>query len=161
MDPVQFVDPLGCTSLVIHNGPVPDNPFGHGALAIDNAGVISFGTGDDKGISLKDYFKKMQPRRDSVIWLIHTTPEEEKCMKEEVNKIRESKEGLGIAYNNCFSRTNEIFEKCGMKNPQVNTNTPLSLQVLGEIYGSKRVFIPKGNFQTLPNSLENFKNLEK
>ena len=61
LNPVQFIDPLGCDSLIIHNGPVPDNPFGHGALAIDNSGVISFGTGDDKGISLQDYFKKCNP----------------------------------------------------------------------------------------------------
>jgi len=161
LNPVQNVDPLGCTSLVIHNGPVPDNPFGHGALAIDNEGVISFGTGDDKGISLKDYFKKMQPRRDSVIWLIHTTPEEESCMKYEIKKIRDAKKGLGIGYNNCFSRTNEIFENCGMKNPQLNTNTPFSLQVLGEMYGSKRMFIPKDNFQSLPAALDNFKDLSK
>jgi hypothetical protein len=104
---------------------------------------------------------KMQPRRDSVIWLIHTTPEEEDCMRETVNKIRESKQGLGIAYNNCFSMTNEIFENCGMRNPQLNTNTPLSLQVLGEFYGSKRIFIPKGDFQHLPESLKNFRDLVK
>lgn len=82
-------------------------------------------------------------------------------MKYEIKKIRDAKKGLGIGYNNCFSRTNEIFENCGMKNPQLNTNTPFSLQVLGEMYGSKRMFIPKGNFQSLPAALDNFKDLSK
>ncbi|GJL38533.1 hypothetical protein TUM17576_53530 [Enterobacter hormaechei] len=49
---------------------------------------------------------------------------------------------------------NEIFENCGMKNPQLNTNTPLNLQVLDEFYGSKIIFIPKGDFQHLPESLK-------
>lgn len=82
-------------------------------------------------------------------------------MKEEVDKIREDREKLGIIYNNCFSRTNDVFEKCGMNNPQLNTNTPLSLQVLGELYGSQRIFMPKGDFQTLPATLESFKDLKK
>ena len=161
LNPLQFIDPLGYSSLIIHNGPVPDNPFGHGALAIDNVGVISFGTGDEKGISLRNYLKKMQPRRDSVIWIVNTTPEEEACMKEEANKIRESKQGLGIAYNNCFSRTNAIFAKCGMTNPHLNTNTPISLQVLGEFYGSERIFIQKGEFQGLPERFINFRDLNE
>ncbi len=32
LNPVIEIDPLGLTSIIIGNGPVPDNPFGHAAL---------------------------------------------------------------------------------------------------------------------------------
>lgn len=62
LNPVTERDPLGFTSIIIGNGPVPDNPFGHAALATTRDSVISFGTGDSIGTtSLDSYFNKMQP----------------------------------------------------------------------------------------------------
>lgn len=52
--------------MIIGNGPVPDNPFGHAAAA-NRYGLMSSGTGDEMGASVSDYFKKMQPRRDTWI----------------------------------------------------------------------------------------------
>ncbi|HBK1155537.1 TPA: RHS repeat protein, partial [Escherichia coli] len=62
----QHVDPLGLSTMIIGNGPVPDNPFGHAAAA-NRYGLMSSGTGDEMGASVSDYFKKMQPRRDTWI----------------------------------------------------------------------------------------------
>ncbi len=64
LNPVQHVDPLGLSTMIIGNGPVPDNPFGHAAAA-NRYGLMSSGTGDEMGASVSDYFKKMQPRRDT------------------------------------------------------------------------------------------------
>ena len=66
LNPVQHVDPLGLSTMIIGNGPVPDNPFGHAAAA-NRYGLMSSGTGDEMGASVSDYFKKMQPRRDTWI----------------------------------------------------------------------------------------------
>nr|WP_279205426.1 hypothetical protein [Obesumbacterium proteus] len=43
--------------MIIGNGPVPDNPFGHGAAA-NRYGLMSSGTGDKVGSSVTDYLKK-------------------------------------------------------------------------------------------------------
>lgn len=107
--------------MIIGNGPVPDNPFCHGAAA-NRYGLMSSGTGDKVGSSVTDYFKKMQPRRDSWIWIVDTTDEQEKCM---INKAKDIEKAL----DNCFSRTNQIFEACGYSNPVMNTNSPTSIQV--------------------------------
>ena len=151
LDPIINIDPLGLTSIIIGNGPVPDNPFGHAALATTRDGVISFGTGDSIGTtSLNTYFNKMQPRRDSWIWIVDTTSEEEKCM---FNKAKEMDKNQGLLFDNCYSRTNAIFEACGFINPHMNTNSPASLQVLGGLYGSHNIIIPKGDFLGLPPEL--------
>ena len=154
LNPVIEIDPLGLTSIIIGNGPVPDNPFGHAALATTRDGVMSFGTGDSIGTtSLNSYFNKMQPRRDSWIWVVDTTSEEEECM---FNKAKEMDRHQGLFVDNCYSRTNAIFEACGFINPHMNTNSPVSLQVLGGLYGSQHIMIPKGNFLSLPPELNGF-----
>jgi RHS repeat-associated protein len=154
LNPIQEGDPLGLKTAIIGNGPVSDNPFGHGALAIEGFGVISYGTGDYAGKPLADYFQKMQPRRDSWIWIVDTTPEQEQCMINEAKNITKNQGELGIAIDNCFSRTNQIFDKCGYSNPVLYTNMPESIPVLGELYGSGRVTMPKGPFTELPPSLQ-------
>lgn len=142
---------MGFTSIIIGNGPVPDNPFGHAALATTRNGVISFGTGDSLGTtSLNSYFSKMQPRRDSWVWVVDTTSEEEECM---FNKAKEMGKNQGLFFDNCYSRTNAIFEACGFTNPHMNTNSPASLQVLGGLYGTQHIMIPKGDFLGLPPEL--------
>ncbi|HBZ9184132.1 TPA: RHS repeat protein, partial [Citrobacter farmeri] len=150
-NPISWIDPLGFTSIIIGNGPVPDNPFGHAALATTRNGVISFGTGDSLGTtSLNSYFSKMQPRRDSWVWVVDTTSEEEECM---FNKAKEMGKNQGLFFDNCYSRTNAIFEACGFTNPHMNTNSPASLQVLGGLYGTQHIMIPKGDFLGLPPEL--------
>lgn len=62
LNPVQHVDPLGLSTMIIGNGPVPDNPFGHAAAA-NRYGLMSSGTGDEMGASVSDYFKRCNPQR--------------------------------------------------------------------------------------------------
>ncbi|EFN8165852.1 RHS repeat protein, partial [Escherichia coli] len=54
-------------------------------------------------------------------------------------------------------RTNMIFEACGFSNPSMNTNAPISLQVLGELYGYQRYFMPKGPFTGFPFEFQEVK----
>ena len=43
----------------------------------------------------------------------------------------------------------------------MNTNSPASLQVLGRLYGSNNIMIPKGKFLGLPPELNIFNGGEK
>ncbi|WP_338301377.1 RHS repeat-associated core domain-containing protein [Escherichia coli] len=160
LNPVQHVDPLGLSTMIIGNGPVPDNPFGHAAAA-NRYGLMSSGTGDEMGASVSDYFKKMQPRRDTWIWIIDTTDEEEQCMMNKAIDLNKKLKTINLGplpvANNCFSRTNMIFEACGFSNPSMNTNAPISLQVLGELYGYQRYFMPKGPFTGFPFEFQEVK----
>ncbi|MBA3109884.1 RHS repeat-associated core domain-containing protein, partial [Salmonella enterica] len=160
LDPITDIDPLGLSTMIIGNGPVPDNPFGHAAAA-NRYGLMSSGTKDAMGSSISDYFKKMQPRRDTWIWIIDTTDEEEKCMMDKAKDIDKNLKTINIGplpiANNCFSRTNMIFEACGFSNPSMNINSPLSIQVLGELYGSQRYVIPKGPFTEFPFEFQEIK----
>ncbi|VEA62816.1 protein RhsA [Salmonella enterica subsp. salamae] len=160
LNPVQHVDPLGLSTMIIGNGPVPDNPFGHAAAA-NRYGLMSSGTGDEMGASVSDYFKKMQPRRDTWIWIIDTTDEEEQCMMNKAIDLNKNLKTISLGplpiANNCFSRTNMIFEACGFSNPSMNTNTPISLQVLGELYGSQKYIMPKGPFTGFPFEFQEVK----
>ncbi|WP_396017041.1 RHS element core protein, partial [Escherichia coli] len=160
LNPVQHVDPLGLSTMIIGNGPVPDNPFGHAAAA-NRYGLMSSGTGDEMGASVSDYFKKMQPRRDTWIWIIDTTDEEEQCMMNKAIDLNKKLKTINLGplpvANNCFSRTNMIFEACGFNNPSMNTNAPISLQVLGEFYGYQRYIMPKGPFTGFPFKFQEVK----
>ncbi|WP_097433174.1 RHS repeat-associated core domain-containing protein [Escherichia coli] len=160
LNPVQHVDPLGLSNMIIGNGPVPDNPFGHAAAA-NRYGLMSSGTGDEMGASVSDYFKKMQPRRDTWIWIIDTTDEEEQCMMNKAIDLNKKLKTINLGplpvLNNCFSRTNMIFEACGFNNPSMNTNAPISLQVLGELYGYQRYIMPKGPFTGFPFEFQEVK----
>ncbi|GDD70739.1 type IV secretion protein Rhs [Escherichia coli] len=160
LNPVQHVDPLGLSTMIIGNGPVPDNPFGHAAAA-NRYGLMSSGTGDEMGASVSDYFKKMQPRRDTWIWIIDTTDEEEQCMMNKAIDLNKKLKTINLGplpvLNNCFSRTNMIFEACGFNNPSMNTNAPISLQVLGELYGYQRYIMPKGPFTGFPFEFQEVK----
>ena len=157
---MQHGDPLGLSTMIIGNGPVPDNPFGHAAAA-NRYGLMSSGTGDEMGASVSDYFKKMQPRRDTWIWIIDTTDEEEQCMMNKAIDLNKKLKTINLGplpvANNCFSRTNMIFEACGFSNPSMNTNAPISLQVLGELYGYQRYFMPKGPFTGFPFEFQEVK----
>lgn len=50
-----------------------------------------------------------------------------------------------------------IFEACGFNNPSMNTNAPISLQVLGELYGYQRYIMPKGPFTGFPFEFQEVK----
>ncbi|MCW3208777.1 RHS repeat-associated core domain-containing protein, partial [Escherichia coli] len=100
LNPVQHVDPLGLSTMIIGNGPVPDNPFGHAAAA-NRYGLMSSGTGDEMGASVSDYFKKMQPRRDTWIWIIDTTDEEEQCMMNKAIDLNKKLKTINLGTSSC------------------------------------------------------------
>ncbi len=55
------------------------------------------------------------------IWIIDTTDEEEQCMMNKAIDLNKKLKTINLGplpvANNCFSRTNMIFEACGFSNP--------------------------------------------
>ena len=76
---LRFIDPKGLDISVIENGATDGNPIGHTAIAITGAGVYSFGNTTAAGSSLKEYALRESPRRNSKIYIVKTTPEQDKA----------------------------------------------------------------------------------
>jgi RHS repeat-associated protein len=98
-DPISSADPEGLYTLVIDNGPTGllSNPFGHSAIATTGSGVYSFGNnpnganGNYMGTSLTDYLAAQAQRRDTTVFILDTTPDQERrivdYLKSETSKV--------------------------------------------------------------------------
>src|SRR5438105_2717928 len=89
---INTVDPYGLLTAVIIGLPTSGNPFGHAAIATTASGVISFGTGTEFGSNLTDYLNKQATYRGSKVYILNTTPEQEK----EINAYLLTKKGKPI-----------------------------------------------------------------
>jgi hypothetical protein len=80
-NPVNYLDPFGLDIMVIENYQTitygGDNPVGHTAIAITGEGVYSFGNNTPAGSSVRGYLLKQAQKRDSMIFIIKTTPEQD------------------------------------------------------------------------------------
>ena len=76
-NPIGFVDPLGLDTAVVVGGPTSGNPFGHVAVGFTGQGVYSYGTNTPLGGSLTDYLKNQSTYRDSTVYILDTTAEQE------------------------------------------------------------------------------------
>ncbi|MGU0016466.1 hypothetical protein ACVXG9_18190, partial [Escherichia coli] len=107
---MQHVEPLGLSTMIIGNGPVPDNPFGHAAAA-NRYGLMSRELGMRwKPLSLI-ILKRCNPQ-NTWIWIIDTTDEEEQCMMNKAIDLNKKLKTINLGplpvANNCFSRTNKV-----------------------------------------------------
>ncbi len=168
--PMNFRDPSGMDIAVIENGPTRGNPFGHTAIAITGEGVYSFGNGWFPGKSLEDYLLREAPRRDTVVYIIHTTPAQDAVALAYLkNKIGTPLRG--VLKDNCSTRSNNALDAAGIPRlgpqiPGLGENLPIDLlDELGITPGSAGaraaaagatpVPIPKGT-TTIPGSLNQF-----
>jgi hypothetical protein len=121
-DPINEIDPLGLLTAIIIGGASPPsrghpsgNPFGHASIAITGSGVYSFGTLTDAGSSLTDFLNRQAAYRDSVVYILDTTPEQEKVildyLKSKLNKRLERYP------DNCAHRTSEALKAAGVAPP--------------------------------------------
>jgi RHS repeat-associated protein len=123
-NPLSFVDPQGLDIVVIENGPTRGNPAGHTAIAISGYGVFSFGNGNPNipgqnliGGSLWDYIVREVPRRSSVIYIIKTTPDQDRQAVDALlamDKEPRLKDGLSILFDNCSTRANRALDAAGI-----------------------------------------------
>lgn len=158
--PVKLADPSGLDVALIYNGPTKNNPFGHSAIALSGRGVYSFGNSTPLGLSLTDYVYKQANRRDTTIYIIQTTPQQEQAVLDDLKKYSNNnlpKPFLGFIPNidTCATRANHA---AGLVCPKViNSNLtgnnpgydfPSDSQTLGTLCGNQVVNIPKGSTAT-------------
>jgi hypothetical protein len=109
--------------LVIEGGPTEGNPIGHTAIAVTGQGVFSFGNSTTLGSSTTDYLAQQSSRRDTTVYVIKTTPEQDKAA---VNAAlqQDQKGTIGIYPDNCSCRSNAILDAAGV--PQVKANPQIT-----------------------------------
>ena len=153
-DPVNFIDPLGLETLVIVNGPTSKNPFGHTAIATTGSGLYSPGNNPNTenlnyaGSSVTDYIEKEAKRRESVAFILSTTPNQEKAIIDYMKGKTTKPEKFP---DNCAARVGGALETGG-----VDLNDPLlpgvSLPTTpfpGSIYRSLRSLESQGGAKSV------------
>jgi RHS repeat-associated protein len=126
------------------------NLFGHAAVAVDGAGVFSFGTGDKPGSNAKDYIDRQSDRRDQVIFKFKTTSEQDKKI---VNQLRsDASRPLGTFVDNCADRSRAALQAGGItvRSGPLGPDTPFDLGFdLMTMPHPSGVFVPQSS---MPNS---------
>ncbi len=112
--PLRYVDPSGEDILVIENGPTEGNPVGHTAVAVSGYGVFSLGNGTALGSSTSDYILRESPRRDTTLYIIQTSAEEDRAVVEMLLKQDEEKGSIGRYPDNCSGRSNSALDAIGV-----------------------------------------------
>jgi len=113
------------------------NPIGHTAIAITGKGVFSMGNADKEperdqknnilGGNLKDYLEREAPRRDTVVTIIKTTPEQDEAMAAKLMEIANSNGTItreSILSDNCSTRVNKALDAGGIPSRQVESPDP-------------------------------------
>jgi len=169
-NPLKYVDPDGRDIAVIENHATSGNPIGHTAIAITGQGVFSFGNSTKFGSSLSDYVDREAPRRNTTIYIIKTSPEQDAAALKEALRQVEKGELTGVLTDNCSTRSNDILTAAGIPPaaPSVNPAGPIGTPQSTVLPGSAGqraselpartvtvVVVPKGS-KKLPGELGQF-----
>lgn len=128
--PLNQIDPEGLDVLVIVNGPLPPNPgamgalekyignpFGHTAIGFTGHGVYSFGNAVPYGSSMTNYLQTQANLRNSTIYHVVTTPDQDAKMIEHLLSMDKS---VDIPlYHNCAYRVKGALDQLGIKPPGI------------------------------------------
>ena len=156
-NPQNFKDPRGLDIVVIENGATSGNPIGHTAIGISNIGVITFGNANPyvpgiNGIGgrLGDYLNRESPKRNTGMWIIHTSPEQDAAAFNkalEIGYFRPPLEGGTIALDNCSLRSNEILDAAGIPNNNwfLPDTFPGTAGSRAADYGGDYYYVPQGD----------------
>jgi hypothetical protein len=129
-NPINWVDPLGLDTAVYIGLNTTGNPFGHAAIGFTGSGIYSSGTGTPPGSSFTDYVQSQIPRRNSGVFIIPTTPEQEQAMKDYLNGLKDNmpnprKDPVDAMGDNCSRRTEAALRAGGI--PVAFSPTPKDL----------------------------------
>jgi RHS repeat-associated protein len=158
----NFRDPDGMDIAVVENGPTQGNPIGHTAVAITGQGVYSFGNNAKCGSSLAAYLLREAPRRNTIVYIIKTTPAQDAAALAELQKFGKCNRTLPKAFGNCSDISNRALTAAGIPDLPPLFDFPLFDSILPGSAGSRAlsagassVNIPK-NSPTLPGGLQPF-----
>ena len=170
-NPLSFVDPLGLDTVVVYGGGTSGNPLGHVAIGFTGQGIYSYGTGINGrnpgprtplGGSFTDYLASQATYRDSTVYILKTTPEQEALMQAEIVKYKginlpdPFKDPRGAAKDTCATRTQSALEAGGITSILLPFLSPFpdDTAILASLNAANAVRIPKGG--TIPSYLSTF-----
>jgi RHS repeat-associated protein len=154
--PVGFVDPNGLDIAVIENGPTDGNPIGHTAIMITGAGVYSSGNATHSGSSVTGYLLRESGRRDTTVYVIKTTPQQDAKALAVLRKNHKYK-GLPLTSGNCSDLSNAALDAAGIPNTPLPNVIPGSAGARAEAAGAAVYHLPRG-FTEVPAELGQFSN---
>jgi uncharacterized protein RhaS with RHS repeats len=154
-NPVSNVDPRGLDTVVVYGAATSSNPFGHVAIGTTGQGIYSFGTGALPGSSVTDYLASQAEYRNSIAYIIKTTPEQEQAMLKYLKSLNLRLPNVPSTDSNdtCAVRTNDALRQAGMYDPRspissqffgISSPFPIDSAVTAKAYASEIVQIPKG-----------------
>ena len=159
-DPIGLVDPLGleCAVQIGAWAPGSINIFGHAAAATSGQGVYSFGTTTKTASSFSDYLAKQAGYRDSMVYVLSTTPEQEKLINDYLRPLKDNLPAVPgkDSGDNCAARTNEALKKAGLDVGENGTPAELQRALEKMVNDGKalRFSVPRGS--TPNNAWETF-----
>lgn len=166
-DPIRLIDPDGRDIAVIENGPTVGNPIGHTAIAVTGAGVYSYGNGTPAGLSLQSYLLRESQRRDSDVYVIKTTPEQDAAALAYLRQFKDTtlpKDFLSTYFvDNCSVRSNNALDAARVFRPPSEDpfgappgeNVPGSAAQRAAAAAAQMYSIPRGT-QAVPPELRQF-----
>lgn len=147
-NPITHFDALGLDTAVIFGAPQGNNPFGHIALATTGEGVYSPGTVHEFGSSLTDYLKDQSEYRNSIVYVLPSTKEQDTKTIDGFKAAAEK--GQSATKNNCADITGAGLKAGGLINQRAALTFPnlingYMLRRLAEKKVSAVVVVPKGS----------------
>ncbi|MEN9912340.1 MAG: hypothetical protein RI956_784, partial [Pseudomonadota bacterium] len=148
---VRWSDRTGLDIVVIENGPTSGNPIGHTAIGVTARGIASSGNSTPLGSNITDYIQNQSGRRDTTIYIIPTTPEQDAAAWEEL-KNNYKYRGLPYINGNCSDLSNDALTKAGIDDTLMPNIYPGSAGARAKNAGAKPIVIPK-NSPSVPSVL--------
>ena len=153
-NPIKYIDPNGLDIVVIENGPTNGNPIGHTAVGVTGHGVASSGNSTPLGSSVTGYINDQAGRRDTTVYIIPTTPEQDaKAWKELKDNYKYR--GLPYTYGNCSDLSNNALTKAGIDDTLMPNIYPGSAGDRAKNAGAQPIIIPQ-NSSSVPSALTPF-----
>jgi RHS repeat-associated protein len=157
-DPVNHSDPTGNNMLVIFEGPMSSNPFGHVAVAFSGKGIYSYGTATPMGSSPSAYISSQTSRRNQTIIEIPTTAAQDDAARKAIQKyMTDGKPYSILSGHTCVEAVNAAMDAAKLKDEvdpaQYNTATqdgpnligPSAVENRASLQDGRRIIeIPKG-----------------
>lgn len=110
--PINWVDPFGLDIAVIYGLPQGNNVFGHIAVGVSGYGVYSYGTPEPFGSSTSQYLRNQAKYRDSIVWVLPTSKEQDAAFVAAFLKANAS--GPNTAMNNCADMVGAGLKAAGL-----------------------------------------------
>ncbi|EKD9220849.1 RHS domain-containing protein, partial [Salmonella enterica] len=114
LNPIHKVDPLGLKTLILVGGATTGNPFGHAALAFSGHGVYSYGTNTKFGSKATDYLASQLSYRDTTLYELDTTPEQEKEMMQHIKENYSKIGDYSILHHDCATMVLDAMSTAGV-----------------------------------------------